>query len=551
MNAVLKAVQSAGEDYEWYPTTQRMIDIVHKDMLTRYDPYDRNKKVTVPTLDIGAGDGRVVSQLTQGDRYAIEKSQTLVQNMPADVFVIGTDFHQQTLIDKEVQVIFCNPPYSEYAQWMERIIKEAHAQVLYFIVPERWRNSEEIKQVIKLRHATEVSLGFDDFYDAERKARAKVEIVAIVTGGGRMHHRGPDIDPFNLWFNENFGDMEAPKSKVSDYQQAEAQRDKIRNALVDGRGDLINALVDLYDLDMDKLIGNYRKLCELDPELMQELEANLDGVKANLRMKIGMTKKNYWQELFDNMGRLTQRLTHKSREKILGKLTENTSVDFTAPNAHGILLWAIKNANHYFDAQLIDTVERMTEEANVKLYKSNAKVYTKGDWMYSRRPESLDRYQLEPRVVLHRCGGINTSEWGYEREKHGGLRSTAYYLIGDLLTVANNLGFDTTGTRRVDSEQWESNQAQVFTYFDHATGKELELIRVKAFKNGNLHINFNSRFMLRLNVEFGRLKGWVQSAPEAADELNIPAEEALNAFGSNELLPLDGSVLQLTCDHAA
>ncbi len=66
----------------------------------------------VNVLDCGAGDGRVVKELSNGGKmYAIEKSQKLIKQMPDDLFIIGTDFFQSTLIDKEVQVIFCNPPY--------------------------------------------------------------------------------------------------------------------------------------------------------------------------------------------------------------------------------------------------------------------------------------------------------------------------------------------------------------------------------------------------------------------------------------------------------
>lgn len=57
-------------------------------------------------------------------------------------------------------------------------------------------------------------------------------------------------------------------------------------------------------------------------------------------------------------------------------------------------------------------------------------------------------------------------------------------------------------------------------------------MNVRAFKNGNIHIKFDQSFMRRLNIEFGRLKGWVRDWSEAAQEMDIPAEEAKQGFNS-------------------
>ena len=42
--------------------------------------------------------------------------------LPIYVVIIGSDFHEQTLIDKKVDLIFCNPPYSEFELWTKQII---------------------------------------------------------------------------------------------------------------------------------------------------------------------------------------------------------------------------------------------------------------------------------------------------------------------------------------------------------------------------------------------------------------------------------------------
>lgn len=61
-------------------------------------------------------------------------------------------------------------------------------------------------------------------------------------------------------------------------------------------------------------------------------------------------------------------------------------------------------------------------------------------------------------------------------------------------------------------------------------------MEVKAHLNGNIHVRFNQKFALALNVEYGRLKGWIHSGKQAAEEMNDKG--AAQYFKSNfTLLP--------------
>ena len=51
-----------------------------------------------------------------------------MNSLDSDIFVVGTDFHQQTFIDKKMNVIFCNPPYSEFTEWSIKLIEEANSR---------------------------------------------------------------------------------------------------------------------------------------------------------------------------------------------------------------------------------------------------------------------------------------------------------------------------------------------------------------------------------------------------------------------------------------
>ena len=116
-NTLVQQLKENGEDFEFYPTTASIAHAI-------YAKLDAGSNI----LDIGAGNGNFFrllenmdrerksrdeyAKLKVGNKYAIEKSTILLNNLDSDVAVIGTDFSRQTLIDKKVDVIFSNPPYS-------------------------------------------------------------------------------------------------------------------------------------------------------------------------------------------------------------------------------------------------------------------------------------------------------------------------------------------------------------------------------------------------------------------------------------------------------
>ncbi|RZQ33190.1 DUF4942 domain-containing protein [Vibrio vulnificus] len=523
------------QDFEFYPTTSEIIATIRADIRDHFSIRE-DDPIRLSVLDCGSGDGRVLNNLTQGDKYAIEKSQPLLSSYGADIFIVGTDFTQQTLIDKNVDILFSNPPYEQFEQWAYKIIMEANAACIYLVIPLRWTENDQISQAIKLRKANVTSLGQYDFFNADRSARAKVDVIRITLAQGYYRYSPSlSVDPFDLWFENHF--------KIDAQKCSQTQRDIERcvsnslTAKVKGSSDvvkndgLVNVLERFYQADMSELMDNYRKLSGLDPVLLKELNVEVSAVKGALKLKIQSHKSSYWQELFNNLTSITGRLCASAREGMLAKLQRHTHIDFTTSNAHAVALWVVKNANNYFDSQLIELVERMVSSANVVLYVSNQRTFKKEDWRYNRKPKDLSHYALDYRVVLTNMGGIVSSY-----DAVNGLSKYAASFIDDIAVVAGNIGFDTDGQERCRDFEWSSKKGQVFHYFNHETGQKEVLFEVKAFLNGNLHVKMNQAFLCKLNVEFGRLKGWLKCAQDAVVELALTEEESLDAFRSNYML---------------
>ena len=225
---------------------------------------------------------------------------------------------------------------------------------------------------------------------------------------------------------------------------------------------------------------------------------------------------------------------------MLETLHKHTQVEFTESNAYAITEWCIKNANEYFNSQLIQVVEGLTDNANIKLYKSNHRVFKQEDWRYGRFRfiNELDHYSLELRIIVQSQGGVKPAA-GFAYNYPNGLSVISHRTINDLIVIANNLGFKCTYNTNLMLD-WSYNKNQNIML---ENGKIL--MNVKAFLNGNLHIKFNQNFIRKLNVEFGRLKGWLRNKEDASEELEISEKQAAECFNSNLQLVKENQIKYL------
>lgn len=522
--ARLQQLKDSDQDFEWYPTTDAIIRAVARDLggVSYHDPVKS-------LLDVGAGDGRVLMQLKKLIRddlrfdlklMAIEKATPHIQAMPKEIAIVGTDFFQQTLVDKPVGALFCNPPYSQFVAWTLRILREASANRIYLVIPSRWKDNAEIQAAIDDRGGRVTDLGSFDFENAERKARAQVDVIRIQFA---HEHRDafdkvvermlPELDVFDR----------TPTPKKEDLEER-AKRD-----LAETGANLVESLVMAYDAELAELIENYRAAVRIDVTILRELGVTKSSIVNGIRDRIDGLKHRYWRVLFEHLDTITKRLATKQRKAFLDSLKDKVNIDFTANNAYAILIWVSKWANDHFDDQLIDLFRTLSTDSSVAKYKSNQRVWTQGDWCYLREDEDnrASHYRLEYRMVISH-GGICTNRYEWQREKRKGLSERAFDLLRDVVTVANNLGFDCDDTP--GNYHWESNTKNELKLKNGET-----LVAVRAFQNGNMHMKFNSRFMLAVNVEAGRLLGWIRNPAQAAEEFKATKAEAKdigNLFGT-------------------
>lgn len=535
--ATVRQLKENDEDFEWYPTTKAIIAKVAHDISDQRDRHCRSHSI----LDIGAGDGRVLKgiEAVLNDRdshdhvelYAIEKATVHLSAMPKDITVIGTVFEEQTLADKPMAAVFCNPPYSQFIEWMLKIVNEASAELVYLVVPVRWRNYDAIQHALDNRSGTVTSLGEFDFENADRAARARVEVLRIEFS---YEHR----DAFDSVLESMMPELDIFDQPLPEEEQVTIDRDLIKS----GRN-LVEVFVESYERDLMRMLNNYKSALTIDPKVLAEIGASKRMLLDAIKLKIKGMKNRYWELLFSELDTVTKRLATKQRKAFLESLRSKVTIDFTEKNIYSVLIWVSKWCNDYFDEQLIQLFRTLSTDSCVVRYKSNDRVWTKGNWRYQHRDDenTPTHYMLEYRIVLSH-GGIATSPYEWDRHKNLGLQEHAMDLLMDIVTVANNLGFSCSDSPK--NYTWESNVQHKIML---ENGEPL--IAVRAFKNSNMHLHFNPKVMLAINVEAGRLLKWIRNPQEACEEMQVDGLAALdiiNMFGSNLRIGTDAGILKLT-----
>lgn len=521
--ALIKELKDSGQDYEFYPTTEEMLIPIYEDMR-----YNRIKTV----LDIGCGTCNFKKYAKKWNStnnnwldfkyYGVENSKILIDRLDKDVILLGTDFDYMTLIDKKVSAIFCNPPYSRFVEWTTRIIYESNATDIYLVIPQRWKDNQSINDIIRRVRARADVLGSFDFLDAERQARAKVDVVHISKGYGGTNKA------FDDWFDETF----VPEHKKTE-QEDEKIQDKLKRELVTGKNK-IEILVNSFEHEQSKLFSNFKAIGNLDNDLLESIGISIDNVKDSLKSKIEGLKCIYWDLVFNELEELTSRLTTESRSKMLGKFNEVNTIDFNHSNIYSLIVFALKNAKAYYGEQLINLYKDLSSENNVAPYKSNQSTFKYDRWRYNATEENAQKYTLDYRIVTVFLKFRDRYSW-----EDGLDPRTVEKTISDICTISNNLGFE-VGEKELATEYNQKNNVY---------GKNGEvLFEYKTFKNGNTHLKFNKELIKAINVEASRLLGWIRTKEDIKAEFSGDLAKGADKYFrcNSDILITSNEVLLLT-----
>lgn len=548
----LKSVIGTPHDYEFYPTSYEMLEVVYKAGLIEgrsvldigagscnfKNYFDKYEQKNALNHDLSEARKEKLAN-AKGDKYwkreyerryinqyfAIEKSKPLIDLFDKETICLGTDFWAESLIDKPVDIIFCNPPYSEYESWCEKIISQGNCSVIYLVIPQRWKNSEKINNAIERKRFNVNVLGSFDFLEADRVARAKVDIVEIKKPYYNYATQKPQAineDAFDRFFDEAF-------AFNSEVETEKEESERIANQLISSNANRAKVLVELYEQEKLQLQNDISSICKMRPSILKTLGISKESVKLALKQKLKGLKILYWERAFNELEEITSRLTYKTRSKMLENFSSIKTVEFTYDNIYPLVAWVIKNSNEYYNSQLIEFYKSITSFDHIKLYKSNQKTFAKENWRFK---QEATHYTLDYRIV---CSGIFKTTYFNKLDLFENPK-----VIDDICTIANNLSFLVQDKKERTFP--EETGVKYFIYLKDGS----VLMEYKLYQNGNTHIKLNIEFAKALNVEAARLLGWIRGKEDIVKEFTPEmAKGAEKYFKVNEYATLNNNSNQL------
>ena len=483
--------------------------------------------------------------------------------------MLGTDFHQINLISKNSTICFVNPPYSEFSQWISNIINHLNFGLLYAIIPIRWEDDLAIKEAMQLRGLKYSKiLAEDDFLDADRAARAKVHIIRFsfddVDGSeniknpisgrtGRSYRQTigrSSTDPFQLFLENELGlkkTYSTTTEKFNEYVEQERVRKEMNTEgtscyeLVESEG-ILWALLNNYERDLSKTLEQYKLISGIDDNLLQELGVNYEALRTGAKEKLLGFRNVYWSLLFEKLDTISSRLTSKNKKSLLTKLSSN-ALDFTYSNALYIIGYAVELGNEYIEQSLTDVFKQLTSPDSISRYYVSNKHIFSDDWRYTQNDKISSKYLLDYRFIHSSWSNFSTRSW------ESGLCEGARDFTNDFLVIFKLLGYNSL--YQTCSYDLVSPGGKISIMGNNPDGDQIELVRIKYYKNGNRHIFMDQGAMLRFNVTVSRILGWVRSKDDFATESNNTEtiDESIWDL-SNQMKVTANNILMLT-DNAA
>jgi len=479
----IRALEAAGADFEWYPTTDEIINAMQQDILSLF----RKEK-------------------------------------------IGTWRDDGFYSNGYESVIFSNPPYSKYMPWVVRLLQEANFILMYLVVPVRWEDSKEI--MIHLNRYDVETLGEYDFTHGDRPARARVNLIRITSRVLRKEdddryskYSSDGDDSFDRWIYEHIGKFEGNEAEAEE----EARHLKIKQGT-------ISDMVENYDYEMTSLLDAFKALSKLPSRIFDDLGMDKEKITKQIKSNVEKLKNTHWQFAFERLDAIRRRLTKKTRREMMSRMAEFKTLDFNEDNIYSIVLWVIKNFNKYTAQQLLDVFDGLTSKEYIKAYKSNVH-WLKDDWRYAQWDGGKgkpDKYVLDYRIVTH----CYCPKWGDGDFVIDDLK-VVFESLGYPIRECDQADYSQDGKLQ---EFTTGYMGQGRDY----TGPNEVAFTARLYKNQNLHLKINEKIMLRFNVEVARLRHWINGPQDIEREYDVPHEEAIKMWKEPGLIMIGQSdILQL------
>lgn len=431
-----------------------------------------------------------------------------------NILSLSSSFETTTLVDKQVDVIFCNPSLEEYEICCKRIFEECLARYVFVVLPMEWKENAEIKAYAKANKFESDMVGAVGYVKDNKRAKAEFILFYHSSLSDRtilghqlskeyaLGHLFQELDHYRFaLITEEQEKKRAEIAKECEGKESEA---------------ILEYLLKQYEREHNEFFANFKHLSKISSLFLSTIKVESEYIIDNTKSFERKLKRFYWSEYFSRVLDFNLLLTPKQQSDLLDEFAER-GVDFSRENTASVLAFSLKYCKERERENFIVFWEKLASEDNLVDFTNliaNPKPYT-----HYAKEKLFFKGKLKEKVVCTYAGS-------YEDYYPNHLRDVRIaYLLKILL---QSLGYQDLSYRDSNKDLIKPNdRIDLPLGTSYLFAGEKQVAKFTAYKNRKLHIHFNQTTIALINLRVFIYLGWITNIKEAKESFDTLKSELL------------------------
>lgn len=285
----------------------------------------------------------------------------------------------------------------------------------------------------------------------------------------------------------------------------------------------------LYKSERKSIIDCFKQLDTISTTAIYEIGITREDLERQLEEKLQSLNHRFWNALFQNVfdaeGQFALKAKQIAMDQVFGRDDSALkNMPFSAENAKFFTNRLYELLDQRSSGDFIELIKCAISPMNVTPYTSNPinldTVKWEDDeyWVTEEDREALGCCRFNKKIVSTQLFGRRVGYSEYDIRGSQVSRDINNILL-DTATLAQQVGITDLDTESMgDSQASLRNRIDVLSTNGNSKNP---VFSTTLYKNGKLHLTLSDEFALRLNIVFGKSKGWLSDAKQAYKELDI------------------------------
>lgn len=429
-----------------------------------------------------------------------------------NILTLATNPKTTSLVDKEVDLIFCNPPMDKYEEYCKRIFEESLAGYALLVLPIEWKSNAEIKAYAKANRFEIEVIGAVGYIKDNQRAKAELVLFYRFSSEAILKKKlGKDYDLEVL-----FQELECYRSSLIHELEDEKKEEIANETQGMDQESFFEYLLKRYKKEHQDFFKNFKSLSHLSSHFLSAIKVEGEDIVEATKRFERKHKKFYWSECLSRMPTFNLLLTQKQQGELLGEFAHR-GVDFSRENIPSVLAFSLKYCKERERENFCNFWERLANEDNLADFSnliSNPKPYT-----HYPNEKLFYKGRLKEKVICTYAGR-------YDDYYPNHLRDVGIaYLIEILL---QSMGYQDLSYRYSDkSVITPQDRVNLPLGISFLFAGEKQVVKFTAYKNRKLHIHFNQTTIALINLRVFIYLGWITNIKEAKESFDTLKSELL------------------------